>query len=1477
MTVPNTGMVDAIRSVTQRAPTLLQYPDLTMAAAGSPDPGTAGQALDYTGQTQAVSQAVDHIQQHHEGLFHHLFGYVEDAAGTVAHVAGQALNASLAPLRDMQRNYRFLHDEWAHASWEDASLATLGAVVGTGVGAFFGGPQGAALGFDLATMAEAHSAQQGWFGDQQKQIYERSKDEKVSFGRDIARLLHLGNTDHGWGKFVSGVGDLGFDFALDPLAIGGKVAAEARSGRQGLAHLPIARQNVAVRNWLLDHGYAGLDTAPIRDREGNILVDAVDRIDSQWNNPRYRRALNNMVGAFNEGGAGKFVSQFPQYARLGTALEANGVKTAKDLHDFFLTTANNTELLTNRYGMLPSQTLLRSALNKTAQGVKEFGGTNLSEENGLVKSVGLAAKGRSVQPLAGAVAGKIRTFTGQMPYNIDRSIVDGKQLLQLSGKNIDLADPGALKDLYRMFRFSMGDKGAQALVSELAVHQAANNTAMLRTAYMNGSKQMLLAAGLPESHRLIQQVMSRVEDTFGRDEVYAVGHESGMEANYVTMRVPGSPTDGAEVVDHTTPAAIWASQATTNATMPEFWKVKNAVRELSGVGRLVGGADEAFAAHYTNGIFKPLALVNSGFGFRIALAEAIPSTFRYGALHMLQGRLLATHAEDKYRLNALGISKEDIRLGKEADAAREAGDLDTMVSKVKALQQTAVGHKLAAMSKATGGVAKLLGASDEDFKLAHELVEAGNGHIVYGVARAGSHTHLEPANAVDKQTSRLWFAANRKAGLVKTDSYTLFQPGHEGYAGEWQTQLAQLQKNASARNIAADLHEAIKNGTSHADAVQQAISNERARMLDPEQYAGEKKTLIRYQHQSPEEFAAYRVDAVRNLLTGSDGTFHSDLAQKVVSQEHISQDELARGLTASPRDVPGLSLAPLIEQGLYSRAINQGFKRAVDPIINHLSREPMWFNAVKQEMAPLMHLVKPGGLTYQEALHEASYRATESILPQIHNVMQRSQFAMLARNFLPFYFAQEQALKRTAHLVARAPQAFDRYLLASNALQNPGFVENVDGKKSIVLPYTGNFGKWILDGAAAMGLPVQGALPLTFMGSTESLKTVLPELNPPGVSPLMSIGLNELAKFMPEWSPEVSAVLGRGAGQRAIWSLIPNQQIRQGLIAWTGDESDRGLSNAMMQSIAAAAAHGQLPAADASPLERKKFLDRIKNNARSIIAMKGIISFVSPLSPTPIAEDVGLRDEFRAMLDKGMSYTDAINAFTKKYGQGAISYTVAKNDSPTGAILPSTSEALQWIDANQDLVGKSLSAAYFVPENGHKEADGFAMYNEAMAMNLLQKETPDQFLTNMYIKQGGQQYWSDKTAQEDYLKTLTDPAQIAASQAAWSQHVKDLKMVNPVWADDFTSGDKNMRAQELYADMQALRQTSNLPASPMTSIITQLMDNYARFAETRATAAYGTKGALDESWDTYLDNYIKETPEAQNVINNVFRRLNRSY
>ena len=161
---------------------------------------------------------------------------------------------------------------------------------------------------------------------------------------------------------------------------------------------------------------------------------------------------------------------------------------------------------------------------------------------------------------------------------------------------------------------------------------------------------------------------------------------------------------------------------------------------------------------------------------------------------------------------------------------------------------------------------------------------------------------------------------------------------------------------------------------------------------------------------------------------------------------------------------------------------------------SNMSRQPLFFNHVKNELNSIQYAIDSKKISEEEGLRIAMTRASFAMVPQIHNTALRTQFSVLVRNYVPFYFAQEQAMRRAGTLITTNPAAFRQYQLIQQGVNDPGFVEeDSNGQKHLTIPVVGEFGSMVLNASAALGLPVVGGLPVTVTGNLESLKTVLPE------------------------------------------------------------------------------------------------------------------------------------------------------------------------------------------------------------------------------------------------------------------------------------------------------------------------------------------------------------------------------------------------
>ncbi len=517
-------------------------------------------------------------------------------------------------------------------------------------------------------------------------------------------------------------------------------------------------------------------------------------------------------------------------------------------------------------------------------------------------------------------------------------------------------------------------------------------------------------------------------------------------------------------------------------------------------------------------------------------------------------------------------------------------------------------------------------------------------------------------------------------------------------------------------------------------------------------------------------------------------------------------------------------------------------------------------------------------------------RATHAILPQIHNVALRTQFGVLVRNYLPFYFAQEQAMRRAGNLIITNPAAFRQYQLVQQGLNNPGFIEqDSSGSKHLNMPIIGELGAGVITGLSALGIPMVSGLPVTATGNLSSLKTVLPEINLPGLSPYVSIALNSLASIDPTLSRHIKDLQGASGFNRSmIDQLIPNAPMRNAFKALSANEQESSFYNAMMASIASAQFHGQYPSPDASPAVMQAFRDRIKNNARSILWMKALISTWSPLSPSVSQEDLGLRDEFYAHLKeksavtgKDMTFPEALGVFLAKHGDSAISYTVGKTESSMpGAMIPFNNEAIGWIESHQNLLNSvnATGAAFLVPQNTSKSGDSQAIYDELLKMHLRSKKSPKEFMESIYVSAGNNYIYSQKPAHDKAMKELADAGLSQADErSAWAGFVKDYGANNPIWYADYASPIRTQNAVHAVQQLQRIFISPDAPKDEQATLVRSLLGDWVTHQKALAdySQSYGQDWVTSEkdAWNKYLDTMVSKEPRLNSVINSVFRRL----
>ena len=178
---------------------------------------------------------------------------------------------------------------------------------------------------------------------------------------------------------------------------------------------------------------------------------------------------------------------------------------------------------------------------------------------------------------------------------------------------------------------------------------------------------MLRAAGMPADHPMIDMLRNGLR---GADQLGAAGRVYGVDSMGNSMGKFTGP-DGRSIV-----SGLLKNQA-GEFTFPDFRAVRSLVADTKGgVWGALSKADIWMAEHYTNTVFKPLALLTPAFGMRISLAELVPATQDLGYKGIASNLLYSTGrklAADKY-LDPLSAFRENV-------AERVPGTIARMSSK----------------------------------------------------------------------------------------------------------------------------------------------------------------------------------------------------------------------------------------------------------------------------------------------------------------------------------------------------------------------------------------------------------------------------------------------------------------------------------------------------------------------------------------------------------------------------------------------------------------------------------------------------------------------------------------------------------------------------------------------------------------------------------------------------------------------------
>jgi hypothetical protein len=232
--------------------------------------------------------------------------------------------------------------------------------------------------------------------------------------------------------------------------------------------------------------------------------------------------------------------------------------------------------------------------------------------------------------------------------------------------------------------------------------------------------------------------------------------------------------------------------------IPDFMAIKQQIRDAGKFTKYVGKLDEFTSDHYTNKIFKPLALATAGFGLRVAAAELIPTFARYGVINTFKAKLAGSAAKANYDLapkEASNVfSAVMVGLGAHMGISPE-------------VLQAGYPAFLEAKRKGLNFAAKML--PDEQLDIATRLVLNHNGHLTSEAVQTG-HGYDASTSYQMNQAAHYYFQIQKNSPMFRDlPEYTTYTASDIHYPVRLATNLNKAARETTNINIAKDLMEEV--------------------------------------------------------------------------------------------------------------------------------------------------------------------------------------------------------------------------------------------------------------------------------------------------------------------------------------------------------------------------------------------------------------------------------------------------------------------------------------------------------------------------------------------------------------------------------------------------------------------------------------------------------------------------------------------
>ncbi|MCP3878145.1 MAG: hypothetical protein GY701_07105, partial [Sulfitobacter sp.] len=528
----------------------------------------------------------------------------------------------------------------------------------------------------------------------------------------------------------------------------------------------------------------------------------------------------------------------------------------------------------------------------------------------------------------------------------------------------------------------------------------------------------------------------------------------------------------------------------------------------------------------------------------------------------------------------------------------------------------------------------------------------------------------------------------------------------------------------------------------------------------------------------------------------------------------------------------------------------------------------------------------------------------------------RSQFQQYIGSFVPFWYAEELFLKRTARALIESPEMFRRGQLMMDGVRTIGVVREGDfGNEVFVTPNVFNLGTTMTDSVSWAIARFTGSAPILphadgLMGQTQyALPGYNDDFGAMAAGPMISYGIQNISSRFPELSvafdhlaeADDRVVLG---DRSPLEYFFPSWGINLIKNRWGGTDGGTRLGSDVANALKVGAVLGDLPHPDSSnDVEWERAADDLANRARLTGMADQVFRWSIPGGVSLYDEEEEelkeLAPDFIELLKLGIPYPEAMTMWIEKHGTKATPMLLFSSESPSGAVISQTQATLDYVIRNEDLISQfPMGMAFVLPYHDPLDDSVDHEFDRQARQMLLRTglrehvELED-FEIELRIQEAQRIYYQQRDiyAEEVFnYKTLRDVQTSRAGQQAYADMISEAERKQndfetmhfqryPLLAAQLEGGQGGgQRREAVMTQMDLIIHHPDTRDLPETLAIAPLLERWRRI-ELEMKALPNTndddrdfREDLRIKFRLFGENYVRDHPEAAVFWENVLKQ-----